>query len=278
MSQTERSSRRGAMKAKIGAIVLAAAVLSACTSSTHVSSGSVVPSSDLGVTPVLTGGFLVDVDTHTIRTLPPIVAGAGAYYAVSADRTFAFSSCCDSPAPVMTATTNGELRQRVTPSGWDGIGAQWSPDGSTLVYQQRHMSGNELGNLYTYDVATGRRTRITDFDERRPWGWWFTFPSFAPDDRSVLFQLPRGNTDDPVFDLWSVPVDGGKQTLVRRDAGFGGFAPDGTLAHLAPGQRCDVRRWCDLDEGRVRRPRPRARPFGRFGVDALVTGRDTDLV
>ena len=42
---------------------------------------------------------------------------------------------------------------------WDAYGAQSSLDGSELVYQQRHATTKELGNLFVLDVKTGRRTQ-----------------------------------------------------------------------------------------------------------------------
>jgi Tol biopolymer transport system component len=104
-----------------------------------------------------------------------------------------------------------------------------------LVYQQRDASTEQLGNLIVQDVATGQRTRVTNFDQTRSWGWWFTFPSFAPDGRSILFQLPSGDPNNNDWDLWSAPITGGKQTLVKRNTGWGGYSPDRTrLAYLSP--------------------------------------------
>ena len=181
-------------------------------------------------------GSMVDILTGEITPLPASIATAGTYYAVSPHHTtVAFNKCCLQPGPVSVANVDGTQIRPLTPKGWDAYGAQWSPDGSALVYQQRHAASYKLGNLFVQDMATGRRTRLTNFDQTQRWDWWFTFPSFAADGRSVLFQLPRGNPDSPIWDLWSVPVAGGQQTLVRRDAGWGGYAPDGTsLAYLSP--------------------------------------------
>jgi len=147
----------------------------------------------------------------------------------------AYSHCCNPPEPLLLANVDGTQVRQISAKGWDAYGAQWSPDGSLLVYQQRYGYTQKLGNLVVQDVATGRRTRLTNFDQTQSWGWWFTFPSFAPDGRSILFHLPRGNPNKPIWDLWSVPVAGGKQTLVKRDAGWGGYSPDGkSLAYLSP--------------------------------------------
>jgi len=49
------------------------------------------------------------------------------------------------------------------------------------------------------------------------------------------FNIADLNPDSPVWDLWSVSVAGGQPTLVRHDAAWGGYSPDGKqLAYLAP--------------------------------------------
>jgi Tol biopolymer transport system component len=139
------------------------------------------------------------------------------------------------------ANLNGTQVHQISARGWDGVGEQWSPDGSLLVYQQRDSSTNLLGNLFVQNLATGQRTRVTNLDQTQEWGWWFTFPSFSPDGKSILFQLPRGHLpsdDNRTWDLWSVPVAGGTPTLVQRKAGWGGYSPDGKwLAYLSPVRR-----------------------------------------
>ena len=180
-------------------------------------------------------GTMIDLRTGDVTPLPSSIATAGTYYAVSPDHTtVAYSTCCNPPEPLYVANVDGTQVRQISAIGQDAFGAQWSPDGSMLVYQQRDGSTQRLGNLVVQDVATGQRTQVTHF-EAQPWDWWFTFPSFAPDGRSVLFQLPRGDPNNPIWDLWSVPVAGGEQTLVQRNAGWGGYSPDGTrLAYLSP--------------------------------------------
>ena len=178
----------------------------------------------------------VDIRTGAIRQLPTSYAKAGVYYAVSPDHTkVAYSSCCSSPDPLYVANIDGTHIRQVSPPGQDAHAAQWSRDGSQLVYQQRNDSTRQLGNLFIWHMRTGQRTQVTHFDQTQDWGWWSTFPTFTPHARAILFQLPRGDPNNPTFDLWSVPVTGGQQTLVRRNAGWAGYSPDGkSLAYLAP--------------------------------------------
>ena len=155
---------------------------------------------------------------------------------VSPDQTkVAYNPCCSWSTPVRMANLDGTHVHRVSAAGSDGVGEQWSPDGSLLVYQQRDGSSSELGNLFVQNLATGQRTRVTNLDQSQEWGWWFTYPSFSPDGKSILYQLPKGQTRNRSWDLWSAPVTGGKPTLVQRNAAWGSYSPDGKrLAYLSP--------------------------------------------
>ena len=81
----------------------------------------------------------VDLETGQVTALPAAMNSALArYYAVSPDGTkVAFSACCGSPNPLYLANINGTNRHQISPSGADAFGAQWSPDGTKIVYQQR---------------------------------------------------------------------------------------------------------------------------------------------
>ena len=179
-------------------------------------------------------GTMVDLGTGDVTPLPASIATAGTYYAVSPDQTtVAYSTCCDPRIRSTWRTSTGRrcarsprrggrLRRTVVPGRLD---ARVSATG------RLDPAAREPGRP---GRPTGQRTQVTHF-EAQPWDWWFTFPSFAPDGQSILFQLPRGEPDNPIWDLWSVPVAGGKQTLVHRNAGWGGYSPDGKrLAYLSP--------------------------------------------
>ena len=60
--------------------------------------------------------------------------------------------------------------------------------------------------------------------------WWILSSDISPDGRTVLFHLPRGNP--ATWDLWTVPITGGTPTLVRRNAGFASYGPDGSIVYL----------------------------------------------
>lgn len=184
--------------------------------------------------PPRSGRYFLDLETGATRPLPDGIP-QGEFYAVSPDRTMvATNPCCSGNDPVWIVNIDGTELQPITEGEMDGYGPRWSPDGSMLVFQGRDGSTNELGNLFVVDVATGDRTRITNL-EPKSYEPWFLSPSFTPDGRSVLFQLPRGPDLTPAgWDLWSVPVEGGDPTLVLRNASMGAYSVDGALAFENP--------------------------------------------
>jgi dipeptidyl aminopeptidase/acylaminoacyl peptidase len=180
------------------------------------------------------GRYFLDLGTGETRPLPDGIP-QGESYAVSPDRTMvATNPCCSGNDPVWIVNIDGTDLRLITKGEMDGYGPRWSADGSMLVFQGRDGSTSELGDLFVVDVATGDRTRITNLgpESYEP---WFLSPSFTPDGRSILFQLPRGPGHTPAgWDLWSVPIDGGEPTLVLRDASMGAYSVDGALAFENP--------------------------------------------
>ena len=124
-----------------------------------------------------------------------------------------------------------------TPKGLGLGAARWSPDGTKLVYQEREDGTERFGNLVVEDLASGRRTQVTDFKPPTSAAWWFLWPRFSANGRSVIFHFPRSSNDNSKFDVWSVPVSGGKRKLVLRDASFPVPFPDGKRIAYVPGAR-----------------------------------------
>jgi Tol biopolymer transport system component len=187
-------------------------------------------------------GVFVDLATGEVTPLPRGLAvdsatGPVAVYRVSPDRTMlVFQGCCFPPVRTYVANVDGTDVHKIRTGGLDAFGASWSPDGTALVYQGRDASTLELGDLFVVDVATEKVRRITELEPDSR-AWWVMWPNFAPDGDSILFHLPRSHNapSKQKWDLWSVPVTGGEPVLVRRNAAFGTYSPDGrTLAYLSP--------------------------------------------
>jgi Tol biopolymer transport system component len=236
--QRARSVRRKAGAYAVVAALLGIGAIVAVNSLQDRGSTDKVGTDPTGPVPTRSGRFFLDLATGATRPLPDGIP-QGTSYAVHADGTMvATNPCCSGNNPVWVVNVDGTDLRPITEGEMDGFGPRWAPDplagGSTLVFQGRDGSTSELGDLFVVDVGTGDRTRITNL---RPKSYdpWFLSPSFAPDGRSILFQLPRG--PDPVpagWDLWSIPVAGGEPTLVRRDASMGAYSVDGSLAYGDP--------------------------------------------
>jgi hypothetical protein len=110
--------------------------------------------------------------------------------------------------------------------------ARWSPDGTRIVYQERMDGGGDVGNLFVHEIATGRRTQVTHLDLTSASRYWLA-PSFSPDGQNVVFHLARDSSDEPGFDVWSVPVTGGDPELLVEDATWPMYLPDGDLVYVA---------------------------------------------
>ena len=154
----------------ISVLFLVGLLTSACTSSTSSTPSSLPVATSTN--PAGTAyGAMVDINTGAITPLPTSIASAGVYYAVPPDHTkVAYSGCCSSPDPLFLANIDGTHIRRITAQGQDAHAAQWSRDGSLLVYQQRNDSTYKLGNLFVLDMGTGKRTQITNFDQTQDWG------------------------------------------------------------------------------------------------------------
>ena len=176
------------------------------------------------------GAYFLDLRTGKETPLPITRAGAsdsavrfddGHYYAVSLDgsRIYWEDTCCSAADVAAVASSDGSNGRRLDPTGpVNYYAGGWSPDSTKIVYQRRDGSGDEFGDLVVEDMVSERKTRI-DLGLGSPEsGWWYLAPTFSPDGRNVIFQLPRGPDGMTKWDLWWVPVTGGEPTLLVRNA------------------------------------------------------------
>jgi len=238
--EMQHSSKR---KSRVGAILVAAVLVGVAlvavlaTTLTNDRSAPSVADQPTVVDPGEAGqsSFILDLttgETSDSRPLPPQLMGAS-LYAISPDgESVAYGTCCAPPNFISVAGLDGSNDRRVTPDGIDAYGPNWSPDGRQLVYQGRDGATVEMGDLFVVDVSTGTVDRVTHLPRSYTHAWSM-HPSFTPDGERIIFHMPR--EDGAVSDLWSVDVDGGEPTIVRRDALFGEYSPDGaSLAYVEP--------------------------------------------
>jgi Tol biopolymer transport system component len=175
--------------------------------------------------------FLVDLATGEMTQLAETIPGAANAYVPSPDGTrFAYDQW-------VSNIDGSGVRTVESPKGLHADATRWSPDGTTLVYQEREDETNEFGNLVVEDLASGRRTQVTDLKPGSGASWYVLWPRFSPDGQNVIFHFPRSSDIASKFDVWSVPVSGGKPNLVLRDASFPVPFPDGKSIAYVPGAR-----------------------------------------
>jgi Tol biopolymer transport system component len=175
--------------------------------------------------------YFLDVDTGE-RTALNSVEGAseGGEFRLSPDGTrMLFDQ--DGALSIANADGSGVVALDVQ-GGPDWVRARWSPDGTRVVYQERLTGGADVGNLFVHEIATGRRTQVTNLDLTMA-DWFWLWPSFSPDGQNVVFHLARDAGQQPGFDVWSVPVTGGDPELLVEDAAWPRYLPDGRLVYVA---------------------------------------------
>jgi Tol biopolymer transport system component len=194
---------------------------------------SVVPGGDVtGPTPtppagIRLGPYLIDLNTGEQTPLPTSIAGVGGY-TVSPDGTMVayVNDDHEGRGQVYIASLDGTDVRPVTHFG-PGAGLpdfpDWSPDGAAIAY----VFPLEDPNIFVLDLATGETSQVTNLGA--------LFPQFSPDGASIVYWDIRGDG----IGVWSVPVTGGKSTLLvgggKSDvqASFPKFSPDGSSLAVA---------------------------------------------
>ncbi|HSV74350.1 MAG TPA: DPP IV N-terminal domain-containing protein [Chthonomonadales bacterium] len=93
----------------------------------------------------------------------------------------------------------------------DGRSVAYNRAGSTGVWWRPRYRGSANMDIYTRDLATGRVTRITDYDGMDLW------PAFSADGQRIYYASDRLTPGTP--NLVASPVSGGRPVLVTRHSG-----------------------------------------------------------
>jgi TolB protein len=104
---------------------------------------------------------------------------------------------------ICTMGADGTNIQQVTDQGY-AVSPAWSPNGQFLVFSwMRHYGPGAPGSedIYIMDVATKRWVQLTHDGGRND------FPSWAPDNRHIVFQSNRSGS----LQIWSMLADGSNQ-------------------------------------------------------------------
>jgi tricorn protease len=103
---------------------------------------------------------------------------------------------------------------------------RFSPDGAWIAYTA-DPDGNR--NVYVIAARGGTPRRVTYHPgEERVTGW-------SPDGRRILFEGIRASYSTRVFQMFSVPVEGGLATLLPLPMAYQGrYSPDGTRLAYSP--------------------------------------------
>jgi Tol biopolymer transport system component len=219
--------RKAGAFAVVGALVVAAGAAFALANRDTTTGVADPPSQAPTTTGTVTAttfasGFLGYIDLATGETSMTEITPHNSAIDVSPDGTrIAYTD-----GGVVIADLDGSNVQVLDETRGSPTGPQWSPGGSSIVYQGG-ASETSFGNLYVVDVDSGQVRQITDLGVATA-NLSYLSPTFDPTGGTVLFNMPTTEGGQERYDLWSVPVTGEEPTLVRRRATFGDYSPDGT--------------------------------------------------
>jgi Tol biopolymer transport system component len=265
LERRHKRQRRWSVGKKVGPFALVAAIgLAAVASSIFGALGGQNATTPAGQTPTVAPGtsseaqprvavadsaladnarevdYVIDLNTGAMTPLPKAIIR-------SLGQTYESGQYAASPDGSLLAYvgTGNEGSLQIFIAGIDGSGIRqmtrdptgvtspaWSPDGTTIAYVGYGAGG--VRNLVVLDVATGESTAIAEAGRVL----YSAQPQFTPDGSSLLYT--DGSPSYAM--LRTVPIGGGKSTvLIGRGegmgyAGDGSLSPDGSLVTMMGNQ------------------------------------------
>ena len=141
-----------------------------------------------------------------------------------------FTRLNDSAVPMnkqalfIIASTGGKPRQ-VTSWSLNAGGANWSPDGTKILFQSyRDCPCSETSQVYTVSVDGSGLTRLTNLGRNIE-------PNWSPDGKEIIYAHQPGVGSNHLPDLWVMDPDGSNQkalvqtTLWESEPDWGTAAP-----------------------------------------------------
>jgi Tol biopolymer transport system component/DNA-binding winged helix-turn-helix (wHTH) protein len=111
----------------------------------------------------------------------------------------------DQPRQIYLLASDGGALRPVLPKGWEGINADWSPDGYRIAVSMRNLKIHPHYALFTLEPTTAIWKELPDSNE-------FSEPRWSPDGRYIA-ALDSSNHHLLLFDVqkgkWSALASGG---------------------------------------------------------------------
>jgi Tol biopolymer transport system component len=236
--EQEDRQRKRARGRRVGAFAVAAAIVAvgALAVATLYQSNDTSPpldgKTDTVIPPVTAVYEYVTISTGESSPVLADMFGARLPEVSPDGRRIVYGTCCAYDS-LYVENLDGSDRTKITSSvadDLDGYAATWV-DNETILFQGRATGTDEIGDLYVKYLPTGDTSMAVDLPNTSN-GRWIIASDTSPDRTTVLFHLPRGNGEDGTWDLWTAPLAGGEATLLRRNAGFAQYGPDGSIVFL----------------------------------------------
>jgi Tol biopolymer transport system component len=128
-----------------------------------------------------------------------------------------------------TMNPNGTAVRQLThpPHGWADGGAQWSPDGTSVVFVRGTLDGNRQ-QIYTINADGTGLTKLTSCTASDPDCSSNTTPAWTPDGKTIVFShcCVAGN-GGTLVGLYTMQSDGSnmQQITLNPDIDWGDFSP-----------------------------------------------------